>query len=207
MSTSRWRIRRIAGEAFLAIGASGFARVDFLLSRDGLLYVSEINTIPGFTPISLFPRLCELGGYDFGGMCERIVALALERAALAPARRLTRARPALSRCGLRRRGVAGRRPEPARLHRAPPETAALGAHRGCRGAVAVGGALFWLTRDPAFAVDPRSVRVDGALYRARGCPSPRMNLTGCGARPTVFISTRSMEEAIEQLPTVRHAPA
>ncbi len=83
-------IRRIAGAAFLAIGASGFARVDFLLSRDGLLFLSEINTIPGFTPISLFPRLCALGGYDFGGVCERIVALALGRAALAPARRLTR---------------------------------------------------------------------------------------------------------------------
>jgi D-alanine-D-alanine ligase len=82
--------RRIAGAAFLAIGCSGFARADFLLSRDGRLFVSEINTIPGFTPISLFPRLCMLGGYDFGGVCERIVALALDRAALSPARRLTR---------------------------------------------------------------------------------------------------------------------
>ena len=54
--------------------ASGFARVDFLLSRDDLLFVSEINTIPGFTPISLFPRLCASGGYDFGGICERIVS-------------------------------------------------------------------------------------------------------------------------------------
>ena len=63
---------------------------DFLLSRDGLLYLSEINTIPGFTPISLFPLLCARGGYDFGGICERIVGLALERAAVAPMRRLTR---------------------------------------------------------------------------------------------------------------------
>ena len=84
-------IRRVACAAYLAIGASGFARVDFLLSRDGLLYLSEINTIPGFTPISLFPALCATGGYDFGGICERIVALALERAAGAPVRRLTRA--------------------------------------------------------------------------------------------------------------------
>ena len=84
-------IRRIASAAFLAIGASGCARVDFLLSRDGSLYLSEINTIPGFTPISLFPSLCATGGYDFGAICERIVGLALERAAAAPRRRLTRA--------------------------------------------------------------------------------------------------------------------
>jgi D-alanine-D-alanine ligase len=84
-------IRRVASAAFLAIGAGGFARVDCLLSRDGSLYLSEINTIPGFTPISLFPALCATGGYDFGGICERIVGLALERAALTPRRRLTRA--------------------------------------------------------------------------------------------------------------------
>jgi D-alanine-D-alanine ligase len=84
-------VRRISGEVFLAIGASGFARVDFLLGRDDLLFVSEINTIPGFTPISLFPMLCAEGGYDFGGICERIVALAIERWASRPSRRLTRA--------------------------------------------------------------------------------------------------------------------
>ena len=70
---------------FLAIGASGFARIDFLLSSDELLFVSEINTVPGFTPISLFPRMCEEGGYDFAAICERIVGLALEQAAHRPA--------------------------------------------------------------------------------------------------------------------------
>lgn len=84
-------VRRIAGEVFLATGCSGFARVDFLLAPDDLLFVSEINTIPGFTPISLFPRLCAEGGMDFGDVCERIVVLALERAAGRPSRRLTRA--------------------------------------------------------------------------------------------------------------------
>jgi D-alanine-D-alanine ligase len=84
-------VRRIAGEVYLATGCSGFARVDFLLGPLDLLFVSEINTIPGFTPISLFPRLCAEGGYDFAGICERIVELALERAAERPARRLTRA--------------------------------------------------------------------------------------------------------------------
>jgi D-alanine-D-alanine ligase len=80
--------RTAAIESYLAIGASGFARVDFLLSRDEVLFVSEINTIPGFTPISLFPVLCAEGGYDFAGTCERIVELALERAAFRPARLL-----------------------------------------------------------------------------------------------------------------------
>jgi D-alanine-D-alanine ligase len=83
--------RRIAGEVFLSLGCSGFARVDFLLGADELLVVSEINTIPGFTPISLFPRLAMTGGRDFGEVCGRIVELAVERAALRPTRRLTRA--------------------------------------------------------------------------------------------------------------------
>jgi D-alanine-D-alanine ligase len=85
----RDRVRAIAAEAYLAIGAEGFARVDLLLGDR--LYLSEINTIPGFTPISLFPVLCAEGGYDFGGIAERIVELAVERDAYRPVRRLTRA--------------------------------------------------------------------------------------------------------------------
>jgi D-alanine-D-alanine ligase len=88
----RERIHAIARQAYLAIGAQGFARVDFLLTRESAdLYLNEINTIPGFTPISLFPVLCGAGGYDFGDICERIVALALARAATRPSRVLTRA--------------------------------------------------------------------------------------------------------------------
>ncbi|MET0771828.1 MAG: D-alanine--D-alanine ligase family protein [Candidatus Limnocylindrales bacterium] len=83
-------IRRIARESFLVIGASGFARVDFLVERDGTPWLSEINTIPGFTPISLFPMLVAAAGHDFGAVCERIVGLALERVAMSPMRRLTR---------------------------------------------------------------------------------------------------------------------
>jgi D-alanine-D-alanine ligase len=86
----RETVRDLARAAYLAIGAEGFARVDFLVHQ-GRLYISEINTIPGFTPISLFPLLCAEGGYDFGAICERIVELAQERAALRPARRLSRA--------------------------------------------------------------------------------------------------------------------
>ncbi|MEZ4596974.1 MAG: D-alanine--D-alanine ligase A, partial [Chloroflexota bacterium] len=84
-------VRRIATEAFLAIGATGFARVDFLMGRDGAIWLSEINTIPGCTPISLFPMLVAAAGHDFGALCERIVALALDHAAGAPVRRLRRA--------------------------------------------------------------------------------------------------------------------
>ena len=61
------------------------------MDKGGALYLNEINTIPGFTPISLFPILCRAGGYDFGSISERIVELALERAAAQPARILTRA--------------------------------------------------------------------------------------------------------------------
>jgi D-alanine-D-alanine ligase len=71
-------VLKLARDAYRAIGAEGFARVDFLLSGDRL-YVSEINTIPGFTPTSLFPRMAEAGGYEFAGVCRRIVDLALER--------------------------------------------------------------------------------------------------------------------------------
>ena len=88
----RERIHAIARDAYLAIGAQGFARVDFMVDRaTGGLYLNEINTIPGFTPISLFPVLCRAGGYDFGGISERIVELALQRAATRPRRVLTRA--------------------------------------------------------------------------------------------------------------------
>jgi D-alanine-D-alanine ligase len=74
-------LREAAVEVFLVIGASGYARVDMLLSSDGIPYISEINTGPGFTPISLFPRMTALGGFDFAGTCEHIVELALERKA------------------------------------------------------------------------------------------------------------------------------
>jgi D-alanine-D-alanine ligase len=74
----RAALLELARETYIAVGAEGFARIDFLLAGDTLV-VSEINTIPGFTPISLFPGLCAQGGYDFGAVCRRIVDLALDR--------------------------------------------------------------------------------------------------------------------------------
>jgi D-alanine-D-alanine ligase len=73
-------VRRLAVEAFLAVEAAGFARVDFLLSREtGRLYVNEINTIPGFTTISMFPRLWEATGLGYPALLDRLVDLAFER--------------------------------------------------------------------------------------------------------------------------------
>ncbi len=86
----RAQIKDIAARAFRAIGGAGFARVDFL-AGGGVLYLNEINTIPGFTPISLFPLLCREGGYDFGAIAERIVELAVERREHRRQRVLTRA--------------------------------------------------------------------------------------------------------------------
>jgi D-alanine-D-alanine ligase len=63
--------------------------VDFLLDRrTGTLYLNEINTIPGFTPISLFPMMVAAGGVPFVDLCARIVASAVERHAAAPRHRL-----------------------------------------------------------------------------------------------------------------------
>jgi D-alanine-D-alanine ligase len=86
-SATRATILKIARDAYRAIGAEGFARVDFLLTGDRL-YLSEINTIPGFTPISLFPSMAAAGGYTFGSLAERIVELAVERQAMSVRRRL-----------------------------------------------------------------------------------------------------------------------
>jgi len=84
----RATILKISRDAYRAIGAEGFARVDFLVRGDDV-FLSEINTIPGFTPISLFPTLPADGNYTFGDVCARAVDLALERHAARARRRLT----------------------------------------------------------------------------------------------------------------------
>ena len=84
----RATILKIARDAYRAIGAEGFARVDFLVRGDDV-FLSEINTIPGFTPISLFPTLPADGGYQFADVCVKVVDLALERHATRATRHLT----------------------------------------------------------------------------------------------------------------------
>jgi D-alanine-D-alanine ligase len=69
-----------AVRAFHAVDCAGMARVDFLLDRkSGKLYVNEINTIPGFTPISMYPKLWEASGLPYLKLIDRLIALALER--------------------------------------------------------------------------------------------------------------------------------
>jgi D-alanine-D-alanine ligase len=84
----RAAIHKLARDVYRAIGAEGFSRIDFLVAGDRIV-VSEINTIPGFTPISLFPSMAADGGYTFEDVCVRIVDLACERHAARLARRLT----------------------------------------------------------------------------------------------------------------------
>ena len=81
-------ILKIARDAYRAIGAEGFARIDFLLAGDRP-FLSEINTIPGFTPISLFPTMPAAADYTFTDVCRKVVDLALERHAARATRRLT----------------------------------------------------------------------------------------------------------------------
>lgn len=80
-------MHKLGRDVYRAIGAEGFARIDFLLAGERIV-VSEINTIPGFTPISLFPTMPSGAGYTFTDVCIRIVALALERHATRPRRHL-----------------------------------------------------------------------------------------------------------------------
>ncbi|HKC73724.1 MAG TPA: D-alanine--D-alanine ligase family protein [Chloroflexota bacterium] len=73
------RARDLARRAYLAVDGAGMARVDFLLCGDGELYVSEINTIPGFTPTSMFPLLWAASGLPYAALIDRLVELAIER--------------------------------------------------------------------------------------------------------------------------------
>src|SRR5204862_6995350 len=75
---TRELMKKLARDAYRAIGAEGFARVDFLV-RDDAVYLSEVNTIPGFTPISLFPTMPAEAGLDFTAVCLRILELGIER--------------------------------------------------------------------------------------------------------------------------------
>lgn len=74
----RARILGLAADTYRAAGCEGFARIDFLLAG-ATVVISEVNTIPGFTPISLFPTMPAAGGYGFADVCCRVVDLALER--------------------------------------------------------------------------------------------------------------------------------
>ena len=74
------RVARLSERAYRALGLAGYARVDLLMERGGdRLYISEVNTLPGLTPASLFPRMADHGGLAFVHAVERLVDLAIER--------------------------------------------------------------------------------------------------------------------------------
>jgi D-alanine-D-alanine ligase len=76
----RERVMRTAEAAYAAVGCEGMARVDFFIERGtDRLYVNEINTIPGFTSISMFPRMCAAGGLAYPELLDLLVELAMER--------------------------------------------------------------------------------------------------------------------------------
>ena len=74
------RIKEFSIRAFQAIDCAGMARVDFLLDRNtSKVFVNEINTIPGFTPISMYPKMWEATGIPYAQLLDRLIELALER--------------------------------------------------------------------------------------------------------------------------------
>jgi D-alanine-D-alanine ligase len=74
--------RELAVKAYEAVDAAGMARVDFLMEKEtGRIYLNEINTIPGFTKISMYPKLWEASGLPYASLVDRLIDLALERKA------------------------------------------------------------------------------------------------------------------------------
>jgi len=73
------RVRDLAARTFDAFGCEGLARVDFFLTDDGDVIVNEINTMPGFTPVSMYPRMWQATGLSYPELVDRLVRLALAR--------------------------------------------------------------------------------------------------------------------------------
>jgi D-alanine-D-alanine ligase len=73
------RVQELAVDSFIATECEGMARVDFFVREDGEVVVNEINTIPGFTPTSVYARLFEASGIGYAELLDRLVGLALER--------------------------------------------------------------------------------------------------------------------------------
>lgn len=73
------RVQELAVQAFRAVSAEGLARVDFFVAETGEVLINEINTMPGFTPFSMYPKLWEVTGLSFGELIDELVELALNR--------------------------------------------------------------------------------------------------------------------------------
>ena len=73
-------VRRIALQSFLAVDGAGLARVDFLYDQAAdVFYISEVNTMPGFTPFSMYAKMWDASGMSYPEVLDRLVALARER--------------------------------------------------------------------------------------------------------------------------------
>jgi D-alanine-D-alanine ligase len=84
-------LQHLAVECYRAVECEGMARVDFFLEAEtNRLYINEINTIPGFTSISMYPKMWERSGVGFGELLDRLIALALDRDQSKKATRFTR---------------------------------------------------------------------------------------------------------------------
>jgi len=73
------RVRELAARSFRLAGCSGLARCDFFVEEDGTVLVNEINTMPGFTETSVYAKLLGAAGIGYAELCDRLVALAVER--------------------------------------------------------------------------------------------------------------------------------
>ena len=74
------KIRKTACAAYKVLDATGLSRVDFFIDKDtNAVYLNEINTMPGFTPISMFPKMCDAAGLEFGALVELLITEAVER--------------------------------------------------------------------------------------------------------------------------------
>ncbi len=72
-------LQALSVRAFEAVGCEGLARVDFFVLPDGSLVLNEINTMPGFTPLSMFPQMWAASGVDYPALVDRLIRLALAR--------------------------------------------------------------------------------------------------------------------------------
>ena len=72
-------VKSLAIRAFKAIGGSGLARVDFFVQKDGTVLLNEINTLPGFTDCSMYPKLAVSEGIEYSALLDRLIELALQK--------------------------------------------------------------------------------------------------------------------------------
>lgn len=73
------KMKTMAIQAFRAVDGSGLVRADFFVTADDEVYINEINTMPGFTPVSMYPLLWKQTGLDYSSLIEKLIQLALER--------------------------------------------------------------------------------------------------------------------------------